>query len=49
MREDDPTKRKDPEKYTGPVITFAAKDKSWVYWEIPSPKANYVYRIDWTW
>jgi tRNA A-37 threonylcarbamoyl transferase component Bud32 len=48
-REDDPTKRKDPEKYTGPVITFAAKDKSWVYWEIPSPKANYVYRVDWTW
>lgn len=38
-----------PEPYVGPVITFAAPDRSWVYWEIPSPKANSVYRIDWNW
>ena len=48
-RADDPKKREDPRAYTGPLITFAADDKSWVYWEIPTPKANYVYRIDWTW
>ncbi|HEY1188887.1 MAG TPA: protein kinase, partial [Gemmata sp.] len=48
-RTDDPTKREAPRPYTGPLITFAADDKSWIYWEIPSPKANGVYRIDWTW
>jgi|GEM_PF-2549673 len=48
-RVDDPTKLADPVPYEGPVIVFAAEDKSWLYWEIPTPKANYVYRIDWTW
>lgn len=38
-----------PEPYAGPVITFAAPDRSWVYWEIPSPKANSVYRTGWNW
>ena len=46
---DDPTKREDPAPYTGPLITFAAEDKSWLYWEIPGPKAKHVYRVDWTW
>ncbi len=48
-RQDDPTKREGPQPYTGPLITFEAEDKSWVYWEIPNPKANHAYRIDWTW
>jgi hypothetical protein len=48
-RADNPAERLPPEPYAGPVITFAAPDRSWVYWEIPSPKANYVYRIDWDW
>ena len=47
-RSTDPEERK-PVPYTGPVITFAAEDKSWLYWEIPTPKANHVYRVDWTW
>lgn len=49
MRVDDPSKLADPVPYEGPVIVFAAEDKSWLYWEIPSPKANHVYRVDWTW
>ncbi|MBP3957480.1 protein kinase [Gemmata sp. G18] len=48
-KSDDPTKREAPQPYTGPLITVAAEDKSWLYWEIPSPKANHVYRVDWTW
>jgi eukaryotic-like serine/threonine-protein kinase len=44
-----PTTAADPQPYSGPLITFAGDDKSWLYWEIPSPKANTVYRIDWTW
>ena len=48
-RVDDPTKREDPRAYTGPLIALAAEDKSWLYWEIPNPKANHVYRVDWTW
>jgi tRNA A-37 threonylcarbamoyl transferase component Bud32 len=35
--------------YTGPLITFTAEDKSWLYWEIPGPKTNTLYRLDWTW
>ncbi len=42
-------KREEPTPYTGPLITFAAEDRSWIYWEIPNPKAKTVYRIDWTW
>jgi tRNA A-37 threonylcarbamoyl transferase component Bud32 len=45
----DPSKRADPMPYTGPVITFAADDKSWLYWEIPTPQAGHVYRVDWAW
>jgi hypothetical protein len=44
-----PTHAGTPEPYSGPVIAFAAEDKSWLYWEIPNPKANHVYRVDWTW
>ena len=39
----------DPVPYTGPVITFEADDRRWLYWEIPSPRDGYVYRIDWNW
>ncbi|WP_227255111.1 serine/threonine-protein kinase [Frigoriglobus tundricola] len=35
--------------YTGPLIAFPAEDKSWLYWEVPNPQANHVYRIHWTW
>ncbi|MDY3559780.1 serine/threonine protein kinase [Gemmata sp. JC673] len=48
-RADDPKTREDPRPYTGPLLTFAADDGSWIYWEIPSPEANHVYRVDWTW
>lgn len=44
-----PTKQDAPVPYNGPVINVAADDKSWLYWEIANPKANYVYRVDWTW
>lgn len=44
-----PAKQEGPSPYTGPVITFAGDDRSWLYWEIPNPKANTVYRVDWTW
>ncbi len=47
-RADNP-KDREPVPYTGPVITFAPDDRSWIYWEIPDPKANHVYRVDWTW
>jgi hypothetical protein len=46
---EDPTQCENPEPYTGPVITFADADKRWLYWEVPNPRANYVYRVDWTW
>jgi hypothetical protein len=48
-RADDPTTRDDPRPYSGPLITFAADDKSWIYWEIPDPQPHTVYRIDGTW
>ena len=35
--------------YTGPLITLAAEDKSWLYWQIPAPKESHFYRVDWTW
>ena len=44
-----PTRNAPPEPYTGPVITFAGEDKSWLYWEIVSPQAGFVYRVDWEW
>jgi hypothetical protein len=40
---------KHPVPYTGPVITFQADDRRWLYWEIPSPQPGQVYRVDWTW
>jgi hypothetical protein len=49
---DAPTRGKDTagaRPYTGPLLTFAAEDKSWLYWEIPSPKQGHFYRVDWTW
>ncbi len=45
----DPKRSLEPVPYTGPVITFAAADRSWLYWEIPNPGSNSVYRIDWKW
>lgn len=44
-----PTRNAPPEPYTGPVITFAGEDNSWLYWEIVSPQAGFVYRVDWEW
>ena len=44
-----PTRNAPPEPYTGPVITFAGEDRSWLYWEIVSPEAGFVYRVDWEW
>jgi hypothetical protein len=49
VRGDDPTAHDDLREYTGPVIAFEGDDKSWLYWEIPNPKANEFYCIDWTW
>ncbi len=37
------------ELYSGPVIAIAAEDKSWLYWEIPNPKAHHIYSVKWTW
>jgi tRNA A-37 threonylcarbamoyl transferase component Bud32 len=45
----DPTQPDELRAYTGPVATIEAEDKSWLYWEIPNPKAKHFYRIDWTW
>ncbi len=44
-----PTRNESPVPYTGPVVTFEADDRRWLYWEIPYPKAGHVYRIDWKW
>jgi hypothetical protein len=44
-----PTRKDPPVPFTGPVITFKADDNRWLYWEIPSPAAGQVYRVDWTW
>jgi tRNA A-37 threonylcarbamoyl transferase component Bud32 len=44
-----PPKGGTPVPFTGPVITFRAADNRWLYWEIPSPQAGHVYRVDWTW
>jgi eukaryotic-like serine/threonine-protein kinase len=44
-----PTRQAPPQPFAGPVITFAGDDKSWLYWEIASPKAGFVYRVDWEW
>jgi hypothetical protein len=46
---DDGAPSKDLHTFTGPAIEFAAEDKSWIYWEIPNPKKNERYRIEWTW
>jgi tRNA A-37 threonylcarbamoyl transferase component Bud32 len=48
-RDADPTTHDDPRAYAGPVIALEGDDKSWLYWEIPNPKANEFYCIDWTW
>ena len=38
-----------PRDYDGPVIRFAGDDRRWVYWEVPGPLDQHVYRVDWTW
>jgi eukaryotic-like serine/threonine-protein kinase len=45
----DPTKRGDPVRYTGPRIAFGDAGRTWLYWEVPKPQANTVYRVDWEW
>ena len=44
-----PRRNADPRPYTGPVITFTDPAHEWLYWEIPAPEADVVYRVDWTW
>ena len=39
----------EPQPYVSSPITFAAEDRSWLFWEIPGPKENHFYRVDWTW
>ncbi|HYH64224.1 MAG TPA: serine/threonine-protein kinase [Urbifossiella sp.] len=38
-----------PRDYDGPVIRFHGDDRRWVYWEVPAPLDQHVYRVDWTW
>ncbi len=45
----DPNTRGDPVPYTGPRIAFGDADRTWLYWEVPKPQANTVYRADWEW
>ncbi len=45
----DTSKGTDPQPYAGPRIAIAAPDRTWLYWEVPAPRRNTVYRVDWTW
>ncbi len=38
-----------PQPYTGPRIVFHGDDRRWLYWEVPRPLEEHVYRVDWTW
>ncbi len=38
-----------PVPFAGSRIVLQGKSKDWIYWEIPEPKAGYVYRLSWTW
>lgn len=35
--------------YDGAKILLSGADKDWVYWEIPTPEADRVYRLHWAW
>jgi hypothetical protein len=43
------TIREPPAPYTGPKILLTDPNRSWVYWEVPSPEAGCVYRLHWKW
>lgn len=35
--------------YDGTQMVFKGPDGAWVYWEVPGPKTDYTYRLDWKW
>ncbi|MFO0797275.1 MAG: serine/threonine-protein kinase [Gemmataceae bacterium] len=38
-----------PRDYDGPLIRLQDDARRWVYWEVPGPLDQHVYRVDWTW
>jgi hypothetical protein len=44
-----PTTEQKPFVYQDRKILLVPERRDWVYWEIPKPKAGYVYLLHWTW
>ena len=44
-----PTRKDSAVPFAGARIAFEDPERCWLYWEIPTPEAGKVYRVDWTW
>jgi class 3 adenylate cyclase len=44
-----PTSKAPPKDYDGAKTAIAGPAKDWIWWEIPSPLADHVYRLHWKW
>ena len=37
------------EKFTGAKIILTSESRNWIYWEVPNPEFERVYRLYWSW